>query len=174
MVFVPGIELNRGFFEDVVRPLLAAEFPGLPYSAALIGYGSDVLGYDNATSMDHNWGPRMQLFLDPVDHQRHRDGIDKCLRQKLLVDYRGFPTNYTDPRYDQTQSMHGVADPPINHLIEITTIGDYLSHYLGVSSTEALTNAQWAGFREQNLLELTAGAVFDDTLGEVGALLHRG
>ena len=38
MDFVPGIELDRGFLEDVVRPFFATEFPGLPYSAASIGY----------------------------------------------------------------------------------------------------------------------------------------
>jgi hypothetical protein len=61
--FIPGLELNRLFFEEVVRPLIAAQFPDLAYSAALIGYGSDVLGYDTVLSTDHEWGPRLLLFL---------------------------------------------------------------------------------------------------------------
>ena len=35
--FVKGLELSRLFFEEAVRPALAAEFPGLRYAAALLG-----------------------------------------------------------------------------------------------------------------------------------------
>jgi hypothetical protein len=36
-----------------VRPVLDAHFPGLAHSAALIGDGSDVLGFDTPVSRDH-------------------------------------------------------------------------------------------------------------------------
>ena len=65
MRFVPGVELSRRYFHDVVEPVLAREFPDLRYSAALIGYGSEVLGFDTPMSTDHNWGPRVLLFLSP-------------------------------------------------------------------------------------------------------------
>ena len=65
--FIAGLELNRLFYQEVVGPLIAAQFPDLAYSAALIGYGSDVLGYDTALSTDHEWGPRLWLFLDGGD-----------------------------------------------------------------------------------------------------------
>jgi len=61
--FVPGLELNRRFYEQVVRPLLDASFPGLPYAAALLGPGSETLGFDTEMSMDHDWGARMFIFL---------------------------------------------------------------------------------------------------------------
>jgi hypothetical protein len=60
---VKGLELSRSFHDELVGPILAGEFPGLPYSAALTGYGSDVIGFDDDISRDHNWGPRMVLFL---------------------------------------------------------------------------------------------------------------
>ena len=46
--FISGLELNRAYYEEAVRPILASHAPDLAYSAALIGYGSDVLGYDTA------------------------------------------------------------------------------------------------------------------------------
>jgi len=42
--FLPGITLKRANYEEAVRPILAERFPALNYAAALIGYGSDVLG----------------------------------------------------------------------------------------------------------------------------------
>src|SRR6185437_5204772 len=44
--FIPGLELNRLFYIEVVQPLLSARFPEVVYSVGLLGYGSDVLGYD--------------------------------------------------------------------------------------------------------------------------------
>ncbi len=68
--FVPGAELGRRFYAEVVRPLLDAEFPGLPHAAAHLGEGSDVLGYDTAMSRDHDWGPTVTLFLPEAEAGR--------------------------------------------------------------------------------------------------------
>ena len=65
--FIKGKELCRGFFEQVAKPTLDRRFPGLVYSAGLLGYGSDVLGYDDVVSTDHMWGPRFYLFLREED-----------------------------------------------------------------------------------------------------------
>src|SRR4051812_826841 len=54
-----GIALSEGFYREVVAPLLA----GLPHGAALLGDGSEVLGYDDAVSPDHDFGPRVQVFV---------------------------------------------------------------------------------------------------------------
>ena len=60
--FIPGIELCRRFYWEAVRPVLDTEFPGLPHTAALIGPGSEVLGFDTEMSADHNWGPAQCCF----------------------------------------------------------------------------------------------------------------
>lgn len=51
--FIPGIELSRRFYTEAVRPVLDRHWPGLPHAAALVGSGSEALGYDDATSTDH-------------------------------------------------------------------------------------------------------------------------
>jgi hypothetical protein len=53
---MPGLALSEMFYEQAAAPILREHFPGLAYSAALIGWGSEVLGYDDRTSTDHNWG----------------------------------------------------------------------------------------------------------------------
>jgi hypothetical protein len=62
--FVSGQELSRRFYQEVVRPVLD---PGVPHSAALLGRGSEVLGFDDEMSGDHNWEPRAVLFVRAGD-----------------------------------------------------------------------------------------------------------
>ena len=50
--FVNGIDLARMFYIEVVRPLIE----GRAHSAARLGSGSDVLGFDIPRSTDHGWG----------------------------------------------------------------------------------------------------------------------
>ena len=52
--FISGLELSRLFYWEVVRSLLDKHYPGLPHAAALIGPGSEVLGFDTEMSMDHH------------------------------------------------------------------------------------------------------------------------
>jgi len=71
--FIPGLELSRLFFFEAVKPVLDAEFPRLRYSAALVGAGSEVLGFDTEMSADHHWGPRVDLFVGEEDYEGARD-----------------------------------------------------------------------------------------------------
>lgn len=64
-----GIELSRQFFDEYIYPRLAREYarwlPAL--SAGLLGEGSDVLGFDDAISHDHNYSPRVVIWGDLFD-----------------------------------------------------------------------------------------------------------
>ena len=51
--FVPGLELARSFFTDVVRPILREHFPRFNYAAALIGPGS-ARGANRARAVDRS------------------------------------------------------------------------------------------------------------------------
>ena len=81
--FIPGLDLAGAFFAEVVRPLLDEAYPRLPYAAALLGPGSEVLGYDTARSTDHDWGPRLQLFLAAGDAGRPAAEITAMLARRL-------------------------------------------------------------------------------------------
>ncbi|MET3422159.1 hypothetical protein BJ973_001371 [Actinoplanes tereljensis] len=58
LVGMNGIEIARRYYFDEVAPGLA----GVPHAAALLGPGSEVLGYDDEVSPDHDFGPRVQVF----------------------------------------------------------------------------------------------------------------
>ena len=89
--FIPGLELSSAFYTEIVAPILAEADPHLCYSAALIGYGSEVLGYDTARSTDHEWGPRMLLLVSDDDFAQHAEVIETLLRQRLPQPFGGSP-----------------------------------------------------------------------------------
>jgi hypothetical protein len=159
--FIKGLELNKGFYIDVVKPLLEKKYPDLVYSAVLLGYGSDVLGYDTEISMDHNWGPRLQLFIENKDIIPE---LDNYFRYELPFQYKNFSTNFTDPKYDGAQSMVYTEKCPVNHLIEIRAPQDYFKERYSINKLSKFTNDDWLTFTDQNLLETTSGMVFHDGL----------
>jgi hypothetical protein len=161
--FIPGIVLNRDFYAEAVRPLLESRYPKLPHAAALIGYGSDVLGFDTPVSMDHNWGPRLQVFLSEGDLAEKRKDLDDILSWHLPGTFRGLPVNFSDPRTDHTQSMQPRRNPPWRHLVEITGVTGFFGFYLNPDKTD------WGRLTDQRLLELTGGKVFHDGTGELTA-----
>ena len=63
VVFVPGLTICRDFFEQAVKPIMEADFPKMRYADGLLGSGSEVLGFDTALSTDHDWRPRVYIFL---------------------------------------------------------------------------------------------------------------
>lgn len=173
--FIPGLVLNGRFYREAVRPLLAAHFPSLAHSAALIGYGSDVLGLDTPQSRDHNWGPRLQLFVDEQAAAEVSPAITAMLRRWLPTHFAGYPVGYTQPDLADhgTQRMAPAQPGAVNHLVEVTTVTAYFRRYLGVAPDLPLQGVDWLGIPEQKLLEVTAGVVFHDGLGQLNAARAR-
>lgn len=163
--FIKGLELNQGYYNDVVKPILRTYYPKLRYSAGLIGYGSDVLGYDTYISMDHNWGPRLIIFLQEDEFDEHKEKIDSIMKKKLPYQYMDFSTNFSDPETDGTQAMKLINTGEVNHFIEITTISEFLNTSIGIKNIDNLEIKDWLKLPEQGLLEITEGKVFHDGLG---------
>jgi len=145
--FVPGLELAAAFYDDVVRPLVG----DVPHSAALLGTGSDVLGFDTERSTDHGWGPRLQIFVADVDISRVRSAVDAGLPPT----FRDWPTH------------HGWDDVPVGHHVEVSTLDSWLDARLGFDPLRQITSREWLTVPQQVLLEVTSGAVFHDDLGRL-------
>lgn len=165
MKFKKGLVLNERFYFEIVKPLLRSYDPNLFYSCSLIGYGSDVLGFDDATSMDHNWGPRLQIFLEEADLAQ-KDALNDYLEMSLPSTFLGFPTSFSEKAEDSTQRMESTKHPPFRHLVEIFGIDAYILSITG-KATSDLTNLDWLCIPEQILLETTAGKVFHDGLSKL-------
>jgi len=164
---ISGLRLSELFYREAVKPVLDADFPGVSHSAALIGSGSEILGFDTEMSADHHWGPRVMLFLREDDHVRYRDAIHETLRHKLPHRFRGYPTNFSlpDPDDNGTQVLEAVDTGPINHGVEIFTLRGFFLDYLNFDINRDIEPADWFTFPEQKLRTITAGAVYHDGVG---------
>src|SRR5882724_6211728 len=165
--FVPGLQLSGLFFLDVIKPILASRFVNLRYSAALIGSGSEVLGFDTEMSSDHHWGPRVMLFLSGDDHKHYSQSINETLRNELPPRFLGYSTNFTQPNPadNNTQLLQDVDDCPINHRVDILTIRGFIQDYLNFDITQTITPADWLTFPEQKLQTIIGGEVYHDGIG---------
>jgi hypothetical protein len=163
--FISGLRLSEMYYREVVKPLLDRSFPGIVHSAALIGFGSDVIGFDTVQSTDHMWGPRLVLFLPEAGFEDQRDNIDAVLRAGLPVTFLGYSTHFGRPDKIGVRLMTPIEFGPVDHLVEITTLPTYFRSYLGFDPKADIRLLDWLTFAEHRLLAVTSGKVFHDGLG---------
>lgn len=152
---VSGRELSREYWEQVVRPLLERRRPGLEVAAARLGSGSDVLGFDDAQSRDHDWGLRLALLVE----DSLAPDVDALLERELPATWRGMPT-----RFETTW------EPVVRQRVEVASAASFVASRLGVDpapllSPEGLALTDWLSLTGQAVLEVTAGPVFHDGPG---------
>ncbi len=148
--FVPGLDLARSYYEEVIAVLIG----DVPHAAGRLGWGSDVLGYDTERSTDHGWGPHLHVFVDAADIERVRAAVDAGLPETFL----GWPTHY------------GWDDVSPRHWVETSTLGDWLTLQLGRDVRPRPTTIDWLLLPQQLILGVVGGTVFHDDLGELTAL----
>jgi hypothetical protein len=162
--FVPGVRLAGEYYAEVVRPLFDQEFPGLRYAAALLGPGSEVLGFDTERSTDHDWGPRLQVFLSAEDAEQHAEPITAMLARRLPPIFRGYPAAF---------AVTGEPDGVARYRVEVTGLAPWLTRRLGFDPRLGVPVRDWLATPSQRLAEITGGAVFHDEPGELSRARAR-
>ena len=170
--FIPGLKLSRRFYQQVVKTILDREFPRLNYSAALIGWGSEVLGFDTPLSRDHHWGPRVLLFVRKRDYQLHKE-IDQVLASNLPYEFMGYSTNFSKPEPNGVRHPERIRAGSVNHMINIHSPSGLFKARLGCDVDQKISVVDWLTFSQQRLLELTSGEVFHDGIGELEKLRRK-
>jgi hypothetical protein len=172
--FIPGLELAGLYYHEAVEPILDSHYPGLVHSAGLSGGGSEVLGFDDAMSTDHSWGPRLLLFLSEPDHARLAGDLHQTLAQELPFSFRGYSTHFEAVPNEPGAVVPAETDNrPINHTVRSTVLSEYLLHYVGTPLEEKPTILDWLTIPGQKLRSLVAGAVFHDGLGVLGPMQRK-
>jgi hypothetical protein len=159
MSFIPSLELSRMLYEEQIEPLMEREFLDLPYAAATLGMCSEVLGLDDEVSMDHEWGPRLTIYLSEEDHARHGADIQSALRESLPKQFKGLDMMWRKPGVD----IHDTSETALYH-VRVGTVNSAL-RFCGGAAALPLQDVDWLRVSEQHLLEFTSGTVYRDDMG---------
>ncbi|HEX6034725.1 MAG TPA: DUF4037 domain-containing protein [Anaerolineales bacterium] len=151
--FIPGLKLCGLFYGEIIKPILDLNFPNMRYSAALIGAGSEVLGFDTEMSSDHDWGPRIKLFLDEDNFEENAKAIEVLIKGKLPNRFRNYPVQWT------------IDGPSGNVCVELLTIRSFFLAYLNFDIRGEIRPADWLTFPEQKLRTVISGEIYRDDLG---------
>lgn len=145
-----GLDLCRRYFYKVGLPGLRRHFPEYVDRAAcgLFGAGSDVFGFDDEISQDHNWGPRFRLILSSEDYAAVGEQMQRVMLAELPAEFeghriKGYPPGRGD-RHVQVESLHHTTE--------------WVLGYPEVPRDEVA----WLGIAEHRLFELHAGEIWHD------------
>jgi hypothetical protein len=175
--FVTGLDLSAALYAEVA-PILQRHFPELKYAAARLARGSDVLGFDDARSTDHYWGPLLELFVADEDLQQYAERIRVVLSNQLPFEVLGYPTHFRpfdtlEPhvRWPGGNARLGRMERrtyrPIAHGVSVMTVRRFFWSWLRVNPLAELEPVAWLIMSEQSLRMVTSGRVFRDDLGEL-------
>jgi hypothetical protein len=151
---VDGLGLAEAFYREVVVDIIESHRASTSYAAALIGPGSEVLGYDDIRSTDHDWGPRLQVLLADDAAPAEVDALRDALAARLPDRFRSHPIRFA--------LTH---DPQPRHRVEVTTRATWFATQLGFEPLSPITVGDWLSVPMWRLAEVTGGRVFHDGTG---------
>lgn len=103
-----GLELCEKYFREVGYPALKDCFPELlpEITVGLVGQGSECLGFDDAYSRDHDWGPSFAMWLPEKLYKTYREPLSRLYRDLPHV-FAGYPPRINSP---EAQGRDGVLE----------------------------------------------------------------
>ncbi len=164
--FIKGMVVAERLYHEGVKPAMARHFPGLRYSAARLGRGSDTLGYDTPISMDHHWGTMLEVYLLAEDCERYAEQIREVMRGALPRKVAGIPTNFSSPDYRHSRVEYAESGP-IEHRVLCVDVDTFVVSHRPVNPNRGITALDWVTLPQQSLRLIRAGRVFHDGLGEL-------
>jgi hypothetical protein len=150
------VALSRGFFQEIVLPILEREFPDETRVSAfgLFGYGSEAYGLDDAFSRDHHWGLRIDaLTPDSVPAERRTEMV-ACAGAQVPSHYQGMPL--------REGHLPGAG-------LTMDSLPAFLRRTIGLERAP-LTHVEWLQIPEEDILHVVNGEVWHDPSGEFTAV----
>jgi len=153
-----GQELAYQFYLQYGAPMLEAQFGTLAERVAvgLVGHGSECFGYDDDTSLDHDFSGGFCMWLTQEDYALYGQALQNA--------YLHLPAEFEGVRLRATsmdrQAYRGVA-----------SIADFYRPYVG-DELPPTGLERWLSIAPTYLAEATNGVVWRDDLGEFSRIRH--
>ncbi len=180
-----GLDLSESYYREAVKPALQTHFPSMQISAGLLGDGSEILGFDTEMSQDHDWGPRVMLFLSGSDYETSSKQVALMLQEELPASFHGFSTQFVTPnqiveiRAENQSSDTHTASPSVaashsveashpveaGHSVEVLTVQKFFWQHIEFELSKQIEPADWLTFPEQKLATIVGGRLFEDRIG---------
>ena len=150
-----GMRLCRDYFDKLCFPALNKVFPEQVNRMAigLVGEGSECYGFDDQISQDHDFGPRVMVWLTREDYATFGQQLQQVL-DNVLKDL------------GQTGSVQASSWSHVGKSVFV--IEDFYAKFTGLSHLPE-TLEQWRVIPEHHLSVATNGQVFFDPRGQFTA-----
>ena len=156
-----GLDLSRKYYETYGKKMLEDGFKDcLPFiSAGLVGSGSEVLGFDDEVSRDHDFEPGFCIFIpdEKIMDRKTAFQLERAYA-KLPEEFEGFKRQKINP---VGGARHGVI-----------RLEDFLMEKIGSRDGE-LDAYTWLRIPTQYLCEVTKGEIFYDGDGKFTAIREK-
>ncbi len=146
-----GLDLARQLYEEKFRPALALEFPEWEgrIAVGLAGPGSECFGFDDEISRDHDFAPRLCLWLTEEDSAVFGERLQKRY-EELTADIPGISAHARD--------RSGVISIP-----------EFYRRFTGCPGAPD-SSLHWLRVADHYLATASNGEVFRDDLGAFTAV----
>ena len=155
-----GMELAREFYEQAGRPMLQQKYPEYVgrIAAGLEGEGSECLGFDDAFSVDHDFGPGFCLWLTKEDYQ--------AIGSQLQADYQALAA-----RWEGAPARN--ITPEGANRVGVMEIDEFFRRFTGhthAPKADSLRDVMvWNTIPQERLAAAVNGQVFEDPWGSLPA-----
>lgn len=145
-----GLALAKRYYESFGAEMLRKNFKKYVSRIAvgLCGEGSECLGYDDAYSADHDFGPGFCLWLEEEDAAKIGEALQRA--------YDLLPKRFMGYERKEQKTARG--------RVGVATIKDYFRRLLGTSALPSEDNG-WYYAEDSALATAVSGTVFTDALG---------
>ena len=132
---IAGLELCRRYYEKYGKTMIAEKFSAYEgrIAVGLVGKGSDCFGFDDAQSMDHDFGPRFMLWVTKETYEQIGEELQKA--------YNALPMSYMG--IERKVSSHGKDRGGV------MIIEEFYQSILGSDLTEQLNRIESFNQKEQ-------------------------
>lgn len=143
-----GLELCRRYYETYGRQMIQEHFPEYAdrIAVGLAGEGSDCMGFDDAVSADHDWGPDFCLWVTDETYAQ--------IGERLQAEYDKLPAEFMGCQ--RTRSVMGQGRRGV------MTISGFYKRLLGADRYEDI---DWRSVEDYALAAASDGEVFRDDEG---------